>query len=126
MCWLAVAFSARFQQAEELKTIRGSKNKLKEGFRSGNAVWGGVRRNENCSAGLYKVVFSQCPVRIGMKAYGSHIGCLIVHIFSVKLVHHELAAGFVTQEQSSISGERANHGGGKPGVKCPHTYTHTN
>lgn len=74
---------------------------------------------------VLSVVFSRCPVRIGMKACSRHIARLIVRIFSVKLVHHELAAGFITQEQSSISRERANHGGGKPGVKCPHTYTHT-
>lgn len=35
-----------------------------------------------------------------------------VHILTVKLLHHELAAGLITQEQGSVGGEAADHGGG--------------
>lgn len=44
-------------------------------------------------------------------------------LYSFKLLHHELAAGFVTQEKGSVSRECAHHGGGKAGVKGPGTYT---
>lgn len=49
-----------------------------------------------------------------------------MQILAVKLFHHELAAGLITQEQSSISGEGADHGGGQTGVECPHAFTKRN
>lgn len=53
-------------------------------------------------------------------------GCnTLVHIFSFELLHHELAAGFVTQEKGSVSRECAHHCGSKARVKRPCTYAHT-
>lgn len=44
-------------------------------------------------------------------------------ILAVKLLHHELPAGLITQEQCSVSREGADHGGGKTRVESPHAYT---
>lgn len=41
--------------------------------------------------------------------------------FSIKLLHHELPADLITQEQCSISREGADHGWGKTRVERPHT-----
>ena len=49
---------------------------------------------------------------------------------AVKLLHHDLAAHLVTEEEGSVGGERADHGGREAGVERPHTWarqrhTHT-
>lgn len=44
----------------------------------------------------------------------------IMHDVSIKLLHHELAAGLITQEQRSVGRKGADHGGGKTRVECPH------
>lgn len=45
---------------------------------------------------------------------------------AVELLHHELPAGLVTQEQSAVSREGAHHGGGEARVERPHAWTQEN
>lgn len=40
---------------------------------------------------------------------------------AVKLLHHDLTTGLITQEESSIGWESADHGGSEARVECPHT-----
>lgn len=44
-----------------------------------------------------------------------------IHILAVKLLHHDLPADLITQEQCSVSRKGADHGGGEAGVERPHT-----
>lgn len=45
----------------------------------------------------------------------------VMHVLAIKLLHHELPAGLVTQEQCSVGREGADHGGSKTRVECPNT-----
>ena len=48
------------------------------------------------------------------------VGC---RLNVIKLLHHELPAELVAQEEGTVGWEGADHGGGEPGVQCSHAYT---
>ncbi len=71
---------------------------------------------------------NKLPAAVWMRLHGYNTSLPVHHSFicarrilAVKLLHHELPAGLVTQEQRTVCREGADHGGGETRVESPHT-----